>query len=595
MTSISLVSHSDALAATLSRSHLALAIAAALGAGSASAATLFVDDDCTLADAIRSVNAGQSIGGCPAGDGINDTIVLPAGTQLIDDWLPIINTDVVIQGQGRDQTVVDGSDSYRPFFVRSGTVVLRDMSIVNGRALGGNGRDGGGGGAGLGGALLVYGGEVGVERVSFLANSAAGGNAVGNLARAGGGGGGLSGAGGARAIGGGGGGGWRGNGGAGGSSFQPGGAGQGYGGGGGGGESAAGGVGGQGGSGGSAGNFQGGGGGSNTAGQNGGSGGGGANGGFGNGGGGAGYFGDSGGGRGGFGGGGGGAGEYAGNAGAGGFGGGGGGGWTFSGNFGSNGGAGGLGGGGGGSGAGASSGGAGGFAAGAGTGSGSAANGVGGGGAGLGGAVFVRSGQLRLNDVLFAGNSASGGESSGNRGQGLGGALFLCAAGTGPGQISHPTASQCSASLHPESSRVCFDSNQAQDGQPDVFGPWSSELQANCHELQLSKAVTGGLPATQAGDQLEYTVAVNNIGLLTVNAVSVSSFLLGTLEFCGTLVRGAACEFSGTYTLTESDIAAGKVISTASAISEQTGLVQATLVTGVGDLIFRDRLEAAAD
>jgi|GEM_PF-4869300 len=50
----------------------------------------------------------------------------------------------------------------------------------------------------------------------------------------------------------------------------------------------------------------------------------------------------------------------------------------------------------------------------------------GGGGAGMGGAVFVRSGNLNLNNVAFNNNSATGGTSEyGDNGKGLGGAIFV--------------------------------------------------------------------------------------------------------------------------------------------------------------------------
>jgi len=116
-----------------------------------------------------------------------------------------------------------------------------------------------------------------------------------------------------------------------------------------------------------------------------------------------------------------------GGGGAGGFGGGGGGGGDF----------GGFGGFGGGGGDGGGGGGRGGFGGGGGRGSGSFGGGFGagggfsgfggggGGGAGFGGAVFIRQGYLTLNNVIFTGNSATGGTGpSANSGQGKGGAIF---------------------------------------------------------------------------------------------------------------------------------------------------------------------------
>lgn len=574
--------------------YLALFVAAALAAGPVVAANLVVDGDCTLADAIVAVNTQQPIGECPAGDGVADTIVLPSTVLTIDEWLPMIDADMIVEGQGRDVTTIDGDGSFRPFFVRSGSVVFLDLTIANGRAQGGTGRDGGGGGAGLGGALLVYDGAVALERVDLVGNTAVGGDAQGASEFGTGGGGGLAGSGGAGGVqgGSGGGGGWYGDGGDGGTQSQAGGDGQGFGAGGGGGELGAGGAGGQGGPGG-AGGPSGGGGGSDTAGQDSAEGGGGADGGFGNGGGGSGGgVGHYGGGAGGFGGGGGGISAYGlggYRGGAGGFGGGGGGG---SGPL--DGGNGGLGGGGGGATGGSS--GEGGFGAGAGRASdGSGGEHTGGGGAGFGGAVFVRSGQLRLNDVRIVDGSAEGGDSDGNGGQGMGGGLFLCDAGSGEGQIDHPSASQCNASVHPDSSRVCFRDNVAQDGEPGVFGPWNPQLEEGCGQIAISAEATAGLPATQVGDEIEFTVTASNVGWFSVGGVIVVDFSLEILRFCGTLAPTETCEMTASYTLTQSDIDAGVVTSTASASSEELDPVTASLTVGVGPDIFRDRFGEEAN
>ena len=528
--------------------HLALAIAAALAAGPVAATTIEVGGGCTLADAISAINTQQVAGGCPAGTGDNDTIVLPAGTLVIDDWLPIINADMVIEGQGRDQTTVDGDDSFRPFFVRGGTVVFRDLTIANGLAEGGTGKDGGGGGAGLGGALLVKSGNVALERVDLVGNSARGGNAVGASDVSGGGGGGLAGDGGDAGLfpdgGGGGGGGWFGDGGFGGAIDPRGGDGQGYGAGGGGGRTFGGnndgGAGGQGGAGGIGSGSIGGGGGSDIDGENAPQGDG-AHGGFGNGGGGSGGGVASQGGNGGFGGGGGGAGEYLEDVGHGGghggFGGGGGGGGLDG-----NGGDGGLGGGGGGSYF--ESPGSGGFGAGNG---GGFSPGPNGGGGGLGGAVFVRSGELRLDDVLFSGNSATGGLSDRNNGQGFGGALFLCSFGNGEGQIDHVSAGECNATVHADSTLACFTDNQAADGQPDVFGPWNADFEAGCNDADLAIGMERTSP-TPGPDWIRYRVVVSNFGPQHVTGALVNSSLdAGLIDVIWSCQPGpgGACADSG--------------------------------------------------
>ncbi len=116
--------------------------------------------------------------------------------------------------------------------------------------------------------------------------------------------------------------------------------------------------------------------------------------------------------------------QAAGNGGAGGFAGGGGGAGN---NQSSQGGVGGFGGGGGGAAPGLSRrSGAGGFGGGNGSGITSGVSyALGGGGAGMGGAVFIRSGNIQFNNVSFDGNSATGGfGSNNNSGQGIGGAVF---------------------------------------------------------------------------------------------------------------------------------------------------------------------------
>ena len=362
-------------------------------------------------------------------DAAGDTIVFDLTTPQtipLGSMLPIITSDLTINGPGENMLTISGQGSVRIFFVNQGNVSFSNMTLANGRARGGTG---GGGGAGMGGALFVnglYNGSqvttsVTLNNVAFTGNQAVGGNHQDGT-----GGGGLGGSGGIASGGGGGfagngaedasGGGFSGN-----ATGEDGGSGSGspFGGpaaqngfpstdgftgfpgggvGGGGGEGGftdtAGGTGGNGGNGGIGGG--GGGGGpvfidsaTNVAGGNGGDGG------------------DFGGG------GGGGLGieGTSGNGGNGGFGGGGG-----SASFGSRGrgkgGNGGLGGGGA-DGSFPSSGGAGG-----------SFGGSNGGGAGLGGAVFVRSGTLTVNGCSFTNNTATGGSGNEN-GQGKGGALFL--------------------------------------------------------------------------------------------------------------------------------------------------------------------------
>lgn len=124
------------------------------------------------------------------------------------------NTEgLVIQGNNAtiDMSQANSGVGDRAFFVASGNVTLADMTIANGKAIGGNGSNGGGGGAGLGGAIFVAAGnqipgsnltlptDLTLSNVQFVNNQAIGGNGseVRNSDTAGGGGGGMGGNGGA--------------------------------------------------------------------------------------------------------------------------------------------------------------------------------------------------------------------------------------------------------------------------------------------------------------------------------------------------------------------------------------------------------------
>lgn len=351
-----------------------------------------------LNDAMLAVN----------GDDQADTINLTANIALFGQ-LPLIAEDqsLTIEGNG---FALKGDGAHRVLFVKSGTVILDNLTLSHGLAQGSNG---GGGGAGMGGGLFVYSGSVTIHNSQFVDNRAIGGNGGANAT-----GGGLGLPGGSD------------NNGADGKKGQyngpyyDGGIGGQGGNAGFGGSGGGGGLGGPGGNADNFGNF-GGSGGSGGIGGAGGFGGGGGNGGDGGSGGGD-YYGHSGGngGSGGFGG-------FGGGGGSGGLGGAAGFPSGFCG-YGGNGGIGGYGGFGGGGaaggGAGANfdydtalngSGGKGGF----GGGNGSSEAGTGGGGAGLGGAIFIRSGSLELSNVTFDGNSTTGGTGNEN-GLGLGGAIF---------------------------------------------------------------------------------------------------------------------------------------------------------------------------
>jgi autotransporter-associated beta strand protein len=148
-----------------------------------------------------------AINGANASADAVNTITVTATIDLTST-LPILDpqagTQLVIAGGGN---TIDGQNSQRIFFANSGNIAIRDVTLANGAAVGGNGGSSGtpgGGGMGAGGALFVRGNldghtaaSVTVQNVVVTNNAAvggAGGQGVGPFP--GGGGGGLGGAGG---------------------------------------------------------------------------------------------------------------------------------------------------------------------------------------------------------------------------------------------------------------------------------------------------------------------------------------------------------------------------------------------------------------
>lgn len=102
-------------------------------------------------------------------------------TVTLNAPLPPIASNVTIDGGTFGHIVIDGANSYRAFFVDSGTVAFRNLQIQNVLAQGGNGNGGaygGGGGAGLGAGLFVNQASavVTLTSVRFLNPSVVGGN-----------------------------------------------------------------------------------------------------------------------------------------------------------------------------------------------------------------------------------------------------------------------------------------------------------------------------------------------------------------------------------------------------------------------------------
>ena len=116
----------------------------------------------TLSKAILDANATAAV---------DDTITLNTNVLVTGGIQTLINSNIDFIGNNFS---VDGGSAFRPFFVKSGTVNLSNMTVTNGRALGGSSRWGGGG-AGMGGGLFIYNGTVGINNVTFSNNQAIGG------------------------------------------------------------------------------------------------------------------------------------------------------------------------------------------------------------------------------------------------------------------------------------------------------------------------------------------------------------------------------------------------------------------------------------
>lgn len=143
-------------------------------------------------------------------DGAADSIVFDASlagqTIIIASAFDPITTPITITGFASNTVTINGNSLHRPFIISGGgSLTLRDLSLQNCYAIGGNGGEGrsdagGGGGApGLGGAIWLNAGTLDVRGCSFTSCRARGGNGGGYAAGATNGGGGGAGIGGSGA------------------------------------------------------------------------------------------------------------------------------------------------------------------------------------------------------------------------------------------------------------------------------------------------------------------------------------------------------------------------------------------------------------
>jgi len=156
---------------------------------SAHAQSFDVTTSAELAAAIQAANA--------SGNGPFIINFLTSGTiqptaQLVIGLSQTNTSGLIINGNNAtiDMSQANGAAGDRAFFVAAGTVAFNNLTIANGRAVGGNGGGGAGGGAGLGGGIFVANSSAipgvpalptnvtlsGVQFVNNTANGGAGGN-----------------------------------------------------------------------------------------------------------------------------------------------------------------------------------------------------------------------------------------------------------------------------------------------------------------------------------------------------------------------------------------------------------------------------------
>ncbi|MCA9344706.1 hypothetical protein KC946_02625 [Candidatus Saccharibacteria bacterium] len=95
------------------------------------------DSNCRLSEAIENIN-DQAVtnADCIAGDGIDDTIILPAGTITLSTDLPDINQPLSIEGQGIEDSIIDsdgtnGGFTFNNLGVSSISGSVDGLSLIN--------------------------------------------------------------------------------------------------------------------------------------------------------------------------------------------------------------------------------------------------------------------------------------------------------------------------------------------------------------------------------------------------------------------------------------------------------------------------------
>jgi uncharacterized repeat protein (TIGR01451 family) len=103
-------------------------------------------------------------------------------------------------------------------------------------------------------------------------------------------------------------------------------------------------------------------------------------------------------------------------------------------------------------------------------------------------------------------------------------------------------------------------------------------------EKELTSYVDNDASGTISfGDVLTYTITTTNTGNITQNNVVISDPILNPASTtCVTLPVGAQCILTGTYTVSQADVNAGKIVNVATVVSDEVGPYEASITTPIG-------------
>jgi len=126
---------------------LALAVVLALGGECAYAANfdVTVATDNGLGDAAGTLSKAIFDANTAGGD---DTITLTTDVTMTGVMKRLINSNITLQSDSTPRTVSCGNNTYRPLFIKSGTVTLKNFTVSGCQAKGGGSWRGGGLGRG---------------------------------------------------------------------------------------------------------------------------------------------------------------------------------------------------------------------------------------------------------------------------------------------------------------------------------------------------------------------------------------------------------------------------------------------------------------